>query len=251
MVKYLNAELYKVFHRKYPLGFLAFILGGITFIMFLIKYNAGPGADFGFLAGALVYVLSTGLYLVVLICDMVFSDQYKHNTLKNEVSYGVPRWRIYLGKLTAVIILSVILCVIILAFYLGLCWLMFPMGEGGGEAMIALGQACILAFPLWLGGLGFFLMLLFLVKGSAAASIIYILLTAVLGGGFLDLLSLLMPKLASVFSAIQKCLLTEPFGSLISGGVVEMIPHAWCLGLAWFGGSTLLGLMLFRRREIS
>ena len=251
MLKYMNAEFYKVCHRKYPLGFLAVILGGIACMLLLLKYNVGPGADFSFLAGALVFVLSTGLYLVVLTCDMVFSDQYKHNTLKNEVSYGIPRWRIYLGKLAAAVITAVVLCVIILAFYLGLCLLLFPLGEGVGETMTALGQALLMSFPLWLGGLGFFLMLLFLMKGSTAASIVYVLLTAVLGGGFLELFSALMPKLAPVFQLIQKCLLTTPFDRLIREGAAGLIPYAWMLGMSWFILSTLVGLLLFRKREIS
>lgn len=116
MLKYMNAEFYKVTHRVYPAGFLGVILGGIALIMVLLRQNAGPGASFDFMVGALCMALSVGLYLVVITCDMVFSDQYKYNTLKNEVAYGLPRARIYLGKLAATAIVSVVLCAVILAF---------------------------------------------------------------------------------------------------------------------------------------
>lgn len=139
MLKYMNAEFYKVTHRVYPAGFLGVILGGIALIMVLLRQNAGPGASFDFMVGALCMALSVGLYLVVITCDMVFSDQYKYNTLKNEVAYGLPRARIYLGKLAATAIVSVVLCAVILAFYLLLARLLFPLGAATGETMTALG----------------------------------------------------------------------------------------------------------------
>ena len=53
-------------------------------------------------------ILSVGLYATLLTGDIVFSDQYKNNTLKNEVSYGVPRVRIYLGKLIVAILVAIV-----------------------------------------------------------------------------------------------------------------------------------------------
>ena len=251
MGKYLSAELYKVCHRKYPLGFLGIILGLITLVLVLLWQNAGPGADFAFMAGALSMMLSAGLYLVVAVCDMVFSDQYKYNTLKNEVSYGLPRARIYLGKLLSTVIVAVALCAVIVAFYLGLNLVLFPLGAGVDAALETLGQALLVAFPLWLGGLGLFHMLLFVMRGSTAASIVYVVLVAVLGGGTLDLFVLFMPKLEPVVRVVKTCLLTTPFDRLITGNTNGLIVYAWILGLAWLAGSTVVGLIAFRKREIS
>lgn len=250
MGKYLDAELYKVCRRLYPRGFLAVMLGGITFFLFLIKANAGPGASFNTFAGALALLLSVGLYLIIVVCDMVFSEQYKHNTLKNEVSYGLPRERIYLGKLIAAIVTAVALCAIILAFFLGLARLLFPVEEGIGETMLTLGQALVMAFPLWLGGLGFFLMLSFVMKGSTAAAILYAVILS-MGGGFLDLFILFLPKLELVFTVIQNCLLITPFNQISSRPMGELIPYAWVLGMAWFVLSTVIGLACFQKREIA
>ena len=51
--------------------------------------------------------LTVGIYLVPAICDIIFSDQYKLNTLKNEMAYGTPRLRVYFGKLLASVITAV------------------------------------------------------------------------------------------------------------------------------------------------
>jgi len=250
MVKYLNAELYKVRHRTYQWAFLAVMLGLITFGMLVVKFNAGPGASAEIMIGGLAFLLSTGLYLVIVVSDMVFSEQYKHNTLKNEVSYGLPRTRIYLGKLIAAIVVAVVLCSAIIAFFIGLSCLLFPVGEGMGESMADLGQALAVAFPLWLGGLGFFLMLSFLLKGSTASAILYAVIMS-MGGGILDLFSIFLPKLEPALKAIQTCLLMTPFNQLSTRPMAELIPYAWILGLSWFAVSTVMGLICFKKREIN
>lgn len=250
MGKYFSAELYKVNHRLYPWCFLAVMLGGVAFGQLVIKLNAGPGATAGIMVGGLAMLLPVGLYLAMLVCDMVFSEQYKHNTLKNEVSYGLPRERIYLGKLMASIAVAVALCAVIIAFFLGLSCLLFPMGEDMGETLAALGQTLVMAFPLWLGGLGFSLMISFVMKGSTAAAILYAVLMSV-GGGFLDLFGEFLPKLRPVFTAVQNCLLLTPFNQMNYRPMQELIPYAWALGMAWFVLSTVVGLITFKKREIN
>jgi len=250
MGKYVNAELYKARHRVYQWAFLAVVLGGIAFGQLVIKFNAGPGATADVMVAGLAMLLSVGLYLVIVICDMVFSEQYKHNTLKNEVSYGLPRERIYFGKLIAAIMVAVVLCTVIITFYLGLSCLLFPLGEDMGETLAALGQALAVAFPLWLGGLGFFLMLSFLLKGSTAPAILYAVIMS-MGGGFLDLFSEFLPKLKPVFTAIQNCLLMTPFNQMHYRPMEELISYAWGLGMAWFVLSILVGLISFKKREIN
>lgn len=250
MGKYLSAELYKVNHRLYQWGFLLVVLGGIAFGLITIRCNTGPNATAAIMTTGLMFLLAAGLYLVILVCDMVFSEQYKHNTLKNEVSYGLPRTRIYLGKLLASILVSIVMCAVILAFFIGLSCLLFPLGEDMGTALKSLGQALLVAFPLWLGGLGFFLMLSFVMKGSTAAAIFYAVLLS-MGGGFLELFGEFLPKLEPVFTAIQTCLLMTPFNQLPHRPMEELIPYAWVLGMAWFAASTAVGLVSFQRREIS
>jgi len=250
MVKYLNAELYKARHRVYQWAFLAVMLGLIAAALLTIKFNTGPRATAEIMVSGMMFLLSIGLYLVIIVCDIVFSEQYKHNTLKNEVSFGLPRWRIYLGKLLTSILVAVAMCVAFIAFFVGLSCLLFPIGEGMGETLANLGQALAMAFPLWLGGLGFYLMLSFLLKGSTASAILYAVIMS-MGGGFLELFSEFLPKLEPVFTTIQNCLLMTPFNQLPYRPMAELIPYGWGLGLAWFVISTVVGLIAFQKREIS
>ncbi len=250
MGKYLNAEVYKAIHRKtYTLGALAVILGCIAAFFAMMKGLGGPGATFGFFVSVLCMLFSAGLYFSLLGCDIVFSDQYKNNTLKNEVSFGLPRARIYLGKLSCSIILSVIFCLVIVVFYLALAWFLFPVGSEGlnGQELPTLGRALALAFPLWLGGLGLFQMLLFLMRGSTSATVIYVLLVSGLGT-ILRLLGMAIPRIYEATAFLQTLLLQTPFEQM----PMEMdVPHAWAVGMGWFLVSTAVGLITFRKREIS
>ena len=246
MVKYLNAELYKVRHRIYLLGFLAVILGGISALFLLVKLDGNQNVTVDDMLYILGMALIAGLYVIVAVCDMVFSDQYKFNTLKNEVSYGLPRMRIYFGKLTAAAIMCVILCVVIAAYYLLLSLLLFPQGGDLSEALRGVGEQFFQALPLWLGGLGLYQALLFTMKGSTSATVVYFLVVGMLDS-VLKLMGLLLPTMAAMCQELLGCLLQTPFAQL----PLLDIPHAWLVGLGWLTVSTLVGAFVFQKREIN
>ena len=139
MGNYLSAECYKAVHRKYIYIFSAAMLGLVAAFMLLLRIEGMSQSGDGMLMvqrvsvsellGILAMALSAGLYFLMIAADIVFSDQYKYNTLKNEVSYGLPRWQIYLGKLTASALMAGILCLVLMGGYIGIGCVLFPAGE--------------------------------------------------------------------------------------------------------------------------
>lgn len=113
--------------------------------------------------------------------DMVFSEQYKNNTLKNEVSYGLPRARIYLGKLAVAAVLGILMSLAVLVFYEGMCWLTLLPGEPGNaaKALEMVIYCTLAALPQWLGMLGVSIMAYFLVRSSTVAAILIVLILVV------------------------------------------------------------------------
>lgn len=251
MLDYLNAELYKATHRRvYLLGMLGFLLVGETSLLLLLRYATGEAQNtFKDAVGILLLALSVGTYLALMVCDLVFSDQYKLNTLKNEMSYGLPRGRVYLGKLLAAAIASVVLCALVIAFYLTLARVLFPVAGDITEVLSALGKALAGALPLWLGALGLGLMLLFVTKGSTIATVIFVLLLGPLDS-VLQLLALFAPSLRGVVEAVRPWLLSNGFNGLINTGALDL-SHCWLLGMAWFLISTVIGFIAFQKREIN
>ena len=256
MVKYLNAEIYKLTHRKtYLFGFFAFILGGIAAFMVLCKYNAGNGASLNFFLMNLPPLFMTGMFLVLMVSDMVFSDQYKFNTLKNEASYGLPRTRIYLGKLLAQTLLSIAYLVIMMAFFIGLCAVVLPMEEGSfysaPDALIIVGYFLAAGLPLWVGAQAACCMCVFLVNGEMAASFLHLGLVFGLEA-IVDLSGLLIG--GQVGSALLKAVPYFPVrmldGAQCVVGDMGYLGKAWLVGAFWVVVCTAAGLYGFCRKEI-
>lgn len=257
MLDYLRAECYKLLRRSY-LWTALLVVGGLELALVLLwAWTNGDmvnvTASVGFTM--VLYLLSVGYYATAITSDIVFSDQYKYNTLKNEVAYGIPRARIYLGKLFASCLLSVGACVLLLGWYALLCALMLP-GDGAAlEALKVLGFALLCAVPVWLGSQALYLLCFFTIRGSTAATILGICIIALLGQTltFLSLIvSLPAPALANALLAVRRLLLTTPLED-ITGAVWDWprVGWAWAVGAGWCVGATALGLWRFSRREIS
>ena len=258
MVKYLNAECYKAFRRKYVYIFAGISLALVAFFLFLIRVESRSvvddvitmRVDVSSLIGIVIQGLSVGLYLLMIAADIVFSEQYKYNTLKNEVSFGLPRLRIYFGKLFASFFVAVILCVVLVGGYLGMGYILFPAGEGIGESLRTLALCMMVSLPLWMGGLGLFNMLQFFLKGSTAATIVYIMVLGV-GSGFLDLMGVFLPAVKPVADLVRTVSLNTPFSLMTQQGPESVMGYAWILGMSWLGVSTLVGVIGFQKKEIN
>ena len=101
MKHYLTAEWGRAVARPYFRAFLLVLLALAAGLPLLWRFGLGDmfQGSFGDSLSLLTPFFTVGLYLAVVVADEVFSDQYKNDTLKNEVSFGLPRRRIYLGKL--------------------------------------------------------------------------------------------------------------------------------------------------------
>ena len=258
MLDYLRAECYKMLRRSY-LWMALLITGGLELVLVLLwawincELPNNMTASAGF--NMVLYLLSLGYYATAITSDIVFSDQYKYNTLKNEVAYGIPRARIYLGKLFAGALLSIGACVLLLGWYALLCALMLP-GDGGAlEALKVLGFALLCAFPVWLGSQALYLLCFFSIRGNTAATILGICIIALLGQ-VLTFLSLLLsmpaPTLADCLLAVHSLLLTSPLENFTAAvWDWSRVSWAWLVGAGWCVGTTALGLWRFSRKEIS
>lgn len=251
MLKYLHAEAYKAAHRKYPYGFLLamFLCEGLLVAGWAFTNANGNDVGFSTGAGTLAMLLQVGLYSTLLIGDMVFSEQYKFNTLKNEVSYGVPRSRIYLGKLAVECLVALVLCAVVIAFYLGMCWVFLPHDPAmDGQTLRAVGYCLLVSLPLWLGAQALVNLVFFLIKSSTVGSF------AVVGifMGVPPILKLLGMLVHPVFTTIYSGLLTTPFEQTASAlNDWAFFGRACAIGAGWFVACTLIGLVLFRNKEIN
>lgn len=254
MLNYIRAEFYKVSRRKYTwitlavmLALEAVLVGGFVFM------NAHGSQEY-FYTGAMIVLtmLSVGFWATLLTGDMVFAEQYKNATLKNEVSYGLSRTRIYLGKLIVQTILSILFCVVMLGFYLGLCWVLLYHDPAADAAMAKqVGYCLAVAFPLWIGGQGVTCAMFFLIRSErigtfAMLGIVGMLpnviwvASAMVGEGLGDALMTVYKYMPSVMAD----------ASANMGMDWTYCGKAWIVGAVWLICFTALGLWGFQKKEI-
>ena len=250
MRNYLSAECFKVFRRSYfYLTLLVCLLGeGLLLLGYWLTWSWGNGTvTFSNTATMVAPLLTVGMYATILTGDMVFSDQYKNNTLKNEVSYGVRRAVIYTGKLLVALLTALVAAIIMLAFYLLGCWLLFPHGIEDVPTLSLIAYCLSGALPLWIGSQAVVMVCYFLVRNSTAAAFLSVGVLAVVPS-VLQVLGLLINP---VFEMVRQ---------LFPAVMLETLPNqafnwnyvglCWTSGLVWTLIATALGLSLFQKKEI-
>lgn len=267
MTKRIRAELYKALRRTYLRVLLAlsglFSLGAVLSIRWL-RDNLEPlvSPDLGAAVAFLFVGLPAGLYLTVFGSDLIFSNQYKYHTLKNEVSFGIPRTGSYLSRLAAAAIIMAMQYLVLVGVFLLAGW--FLLGADGAapeyplsQSLPAFGLASLAALPLWLGALSLAMALVFLIRSDNLAMFFYFMLLFLLPQG----LSVLGQLFHPVFAQLHGLTLNAAMGALTADGEIQLLlrhsglsagltARCWLTGLSWTAGTTALGLAGFSRREL-
>ncbi len=256
MLNYLKAELYKG-SRPRVLFSVALTFGGLEGAYFLIRLVSAVSWSLEDWVKALLDLLISGLFLLVVPAGIVFSEQYKHATLKNEVCFGIPRGRVYLGKLLASATLAAFFCagMVLLWFALGGVFVRVQPGGDWVQAATELGLGLLTALPLWLGALGLFHALQFTVKSTPLVYTLYLgyFLVAEPAISLLRLLNKekVGPALFGLGPFLSGCVLSGPLidGLSVSPGP-GLLARAWLVGMAWLVATTAIGLAFFYRQNI-
>lgn len=255
MANYIRAELYKVFRRTYTWITLAVVLVLETLLVagWVFTNAHGNHVDFYTGAGMLCMMLSIGLYAPLITGDMVFAGQYKTGTLKNEVSFGLSRGRIYLGKFLVQLALSLLFLVVMLGYYVGLCYLaLYRDPELDMAAIRMVGYCLATALPLWIGGLACTCACLFLVKSELGASLAAAGVIAI-PAGVLEVAGLLLDTspVGTAVSWLRRYMPTVMLDTVPAVvGDWNYCGQAWLVGAVWLVVFTAIGLLAFRQREI-
>ena len=250
MRNYLAAECYKIFRRKYLYITLLVVLAleGLLIWGYWFTWSHGnTGVDFSGSLMTLFMMVSIGLYAAILTGDMVFSEQYKYNTLKNEVAYGTPRPRIYLGKLLVATLVALMAAVVMVGIYLGFCWILLPHNEADGSALATLGYVLAGALPLWLGAQALTMACYFIIPNNTLAAFVVVALLGVLPP-ILQLCGFLIhPGFEHVRQLMPAVLLEQLYQRAFQ---TDYLGLCWIVGLVLTVAATLVGIVTFQKREI-
>jgi len=264
MFNYIHAEFYKL-RRKKILWIGIAILLVLESALFLPPENWEAESGLAIFIGMTLLMkmfLPLGLFLAPVFAGLVFDSQHGFSTLKNEIVYGIPRSRIYLGKLLTAMLAGTAAAGIALLWYV-LTGIFCILRSGGitepvpSEFWLLLLMMVVRAWFTWLAALSFTMFLLFVLKSSSGALTLVYAISAIwipvtiLGlpvepSGKLDWLYWLARLYyAAPFYGIWDASFEVPaytFPSFVKGTV-----NSW----GWILTTTALGLGCFRRQEIT
>lgn len=245
MLNYLQAELWRVFRCKSLYVQAAFLL----FCAHLFAFLYGNG-DFPQLVSGVCSTMFTGILAAPMLAQLV--DGGFQDTVKNELSFGLSRTFIYLGKLAGGIVLGLLFCGVLVGGVLVSGWLFLTHGPAR-EYLSALGMLafCLTAaLPLWCGMLSLCHMLGTLIRSPGVWVSLYFSFFFIAQ----PLLASLLGNHIGRFDLFQAVL--APYSLLLSGylsGTLSRTPGylllCWAVGLGWAAASTAVGLLCFRCRE--
>ncbi|MDP4091447.1 MAG: ABC transporter permease, partial [Bacillota bacterium] len=130
MYNYIRAELYRNFNRKYLWVYTGFFAFASLAINLLASVNEGNSAiSLNILFGITIAMFIMPVYLVVPMLDMAAAEENKNQTLRNVITFGMPRNKIILSKVIVAVVLSLISAAIVLVVFFGSGAVLFGLGK--------------------------------------------------------------------------------------------------------------------------
>lgn len=256
MLNLVKAELYKCRKRAYTKIFLG-VCAGIILLFTIMMSVVQSSMGFQVMTRSEILCVYTiclifGMYLAIITTDMVFSEEYKHGTLKNSVAFGYTRGQIYFARLIAASIVMIVLALIIAAF----CdsYLLDYFSDRSTQTLpiqvISLRRWAYL-YRLWLSQVAICVALWFNIKNATFGAVVAFAYTAVLPS-FLTMLYYITEK--RIFYKIAELLpiqKAQAIQSLNDISQVSSLAGEFLLdGVCFFVIFALLGWLCFRKKEI-
>ena len=247
MLNYIKAELWKASRNRGMYALVLFLLLSTG----LFAWTMLAAHAFAPMASAASTTMLLGILVAPLLTQVVDGGIWR--TVKHEVSFGLSRRRIYLGKLAAGLLLGLGLCLLLLGGYLAVGWLVLPHGTGEEDvaALSGVGVSLMGALPVWCGVYSLCHMLVILIPSTAVWMGVYYLLNFF---GQPILVSLMTAVFHMPSGGVLQVILMPT--SLLMPNVLpdwltwEYQQWCWLVGMGWLAATTGLGLFRFGRREI-
>ena len=243
MLKLIKADLYKSFHRMYLYIFTCVMCAfAILYNVIVASANAPLEAAFG----SVVIFLAFPLFLVVMFVDIVTAEENKEHTMKNTISFGISRSKLFIAKNISTVLVAAAVAAVTLAVFFGSGFLLLVPGKGYTPAFMSdLLLRISIALLLYVAAITLGTLLAIVIKRNAMFTFAYFGILVV-PSLLLKLLSLVNP----IFGNARNALLYSQAQILAQATPAEMLMAVW-IALAHIVVFVVLGLILFNRQEIN
>jgi ABC-2 type transport system permease protein len=147
----MRAELYRNFNRMYFWVFTGVMAALAVAIVILSRVDNIVRLDFSMLLDTILYVMVMPVYIAAGYLDMVTAEENKNQTLRNAITFGIPRYKLVLSKLIVTVILALISAFIVLGLFYGSAAALFGIDQATGEVLSKVLPRLATALPLWIG----------------------------------------------------------------------------------------------------
>lgn len=254
MLNYIRAEVGRVLKRKYfwntvliPLIIAALGCWGMIY-MNHHGMNAEQTLSLEHYLMIGIGTFSAAVYLLIMFVDMITMEEIKNNTIKNIVSSGLLREKIYLGKEISLLVTSLIAMVIVLggSLLIGYIFLGINSPETVIQYMKTMGICLVGCIFLWSGAACMLHFLGCFIKNGVAGTLIYVVLFVLLE----DALNMLGEYISPIFNAINRIWLGTQIDIICNTGTVEAMIEAILVGMGYIVVFSILGSILFKRLDV-
>lgn len=177
MLNYIKSELYRI--RTSRGTYVMFILFSVLVVLFNVMIYGFKVADNTFPYGTTKFslgMLSDSIQMLIIIClviaSVVFAGEFKNNTIKNVISFGISKTKMYIGKYIVTLLFAFILMPVIALVYALSAYLL--LDNSGSQYLVAFIKAIVINIPIYISCITLGMALFFAVQNEVTGYWIWV-----------------------------------------------------------------------------
>ncbi|HOO27686.1 MAG TPA: hypothetical protein PLU43_04420 [Lachnospiraceae bacterium] len=254
MGSYIARELKKALKRRYTyayvLGILILcLLANIAVMAFRTIYGTNEGTYAYNLIEYATWCFVLPYYSCIFIADMGFGKIYPNPHIKDNVTKNLSRTQIYLSKLITEVLLAIVFLVIAFILLISITAL-FQLRDRTicSYTIWDFTQKMVFATPLWIAGISFGNMFLFLFEDKRKAYVGFFILTFAVPRIIMQLAA--EPLKLAPFKVIRTYLITQNFSLLpYPADPARNIPLTVALGFIYAAIASVIGAIVYNKKK--
>jgi len=169
MLNYMKSELYRI--RTSKGTYVMFILFSVLVVLYNVMIYGFKVADTTFPYGTTKFSLGTlsgSIQMLLIIClvitSVVFAGEFKNNTVKNVVSYGISKTQMYIGKYIVTLLFAFILMPVVALMYALSAYML--LDNSGSQYFVVFIKAIVINIPIYISCITLGMALFFAVQNE-------------------------------------------------------------------------------------
>jgi len=169
MLNYIKSELYRI--RTSKGTYVMFILFSVLVVLYNVMVYGFKIADSTFPYGTTKFSLGTlsgSIQMLLIIClviaSVVFAGEFKNNTIKNVISFGISKTQMYVGKYIVTLLFAFLLMPVVAFMYALSAYLL--LDNSGSQYLIVFIKAIVINIPIYISCITLGMALFFAVQNE-------------------------------------------------------------------------------------